>query len=79
MEQNIFYMQGPGARSDAVFLVNSNGTVRVVAERGMSACWDDTVAVTIARCMWKILRRDGWVRVTNPRRTLEQIARDARD
>ena len=79
MEQNIFYMQGPGARNDAVFQVSPLGTVRVVAERGMAACWDDTVTTPIARCMWKILQRDGWKRVANGRRTPDQLARDVRD
>lgn len=62
---NTFQLQGPGSRNQALFLLPANPvgtdfTVQVIAERGLTNCWDDTVSVAVARERYAQLRAAGW-------------------
>lgn len=76
-----FYLQGQGSRNDAVFReINSRADqMRVVVERGLSNCVDETMDIALARELYQTLASEGWHRVPKSRRSLEQIARDIRD
>lgn len=68
-----FYLQGPGAWNDATFTKWGNGRMQVVAEVGLTGCWDDIVSEEKAREIWVDLRSKGWEQVTNPRRDTRSI------
>jgi calcineurin-like phosphoesterase len=76
---NVYFLQGQGQRSDAVFEVMNNDRVYVVAEVGMTGCYDEVMPVEAARKVYKMLRECNWQRVNASRRTAKEIARDIRD
>lgn len=75
-----FFLQGPGRRNDACFEIYPlANTARVIAERGLSNCWDDLVSIEEARKRYRQLLEEGWAPTTSPRRSPHQLQRDIQD
>jgi DNA polymerase IIIc chi subunit len=74
-----FYLQGKGSANDAIFIVNSDDTVSIVAEVGCSNCIDTTTNKLNARGYYKYLRDIGWQKVSSSRRSFQQIQQSIRD
>lgn len=77
---NISYLQGPGTLNDAAFQVIGDSApayaankILVVAEVGLTGCYNDYLDRDEARAVWKKLIAKGWKRVSRPRRTIDQI------
>ena len=81
MSKREFYLYRPETRSaDAVFRVLVEGAAfHVVAEIGMTGCWDKLVDRKEAHELYRQLLDKGWIRAAVSRRTLEEIQRDIRD
>ena len=67
------YLQGPGTVQDAIF-TQTGPTVDVVAEVGLTGCYDMTMSVDQARALWRKLVLEGWRKVDKPRRTRQAIS-----
>lgn len=71
-QKNEFCLQGAGYSNDAIF-TRDGDKMRIVAIRGWTGCWDETVSIEKAREMWHQLRNEGWTQVEKPRRPAHAI------
>ena len=75
----VYYLQGDGERNDAHFVVSPNNTVMVVAEVGMTGCYDELMNVEDARKVYDKLKKMGWRKVEKSRRDFTEIQSDIKD
>jgi hypothetical protein len=75
----VYYLQGIGERNDAHFVVGPNNMVMVVAEVGMTGCYDELMKVEDARKVYDKLKKMGWRKVEKSRRSLDELQSDIKD